>query len=215
MDCTAKTIKIRKTEYFLCLGVITAGLVCFCLRIGVGASGAVPLNTRLPVEEQISPVLLEVKDVIDFEPSPEIITEPDTEQELLDLLRSSTLRIDKPAQQNPPVKADKVDILPRWKTVRMRVTGYCACPICCGNSSDGITANMHRIRRGDVFAAADKKVPFGTHIIIPGYNSGRSIEVKDRGGLIQGNHLDLYFTNHKTAQKWGVKHLDVRVRLDE
>jgi 3D (Asp-Asp-Asp) domain-containing protein len=212
MDYTAKMIKIRKTEYFLWLGAIALGLFILYLRVGSDASVVVPLNTRLPVEEQVPPVLQEVREAMDFEPSLEIITESDMEQELLDLLRSSTLPIDEPVQQSPPVKAVKST---QWKTVRMQVTGYCACPICCGDSSDGITANMHRIRRGDVFAAADKKVPFGTRIIIPGYNRGRSIQVKDRGGLIRGNHLDLYFGSHKTAQKWGVKHLDVRVRLDE
>jgi 3D (Asp-Asp-Asp) domain-containing protein len=212
MDCAARTLIVRKRKYFLWLGGIAAGLLCVCLRIGVGASGAVPLNTRLPVEEQIMPVLQEVQEPVDSEPSSIIIVEPDTEQQLLDLMRSSTLNIDEPAQQNPPIKAVTS---PQWKTRRMRVTGYCACPICCKGSSDGITANMHRIRRGDVFAAADKKVPFGTRIIIPGYNRGRSIEVKDRGGLIRGNRLDLYFSNHQTAWKWGVKYLDVRVRVED
>jgi 3D (Asp-Asp-Asp) domain-containing protein len=211
MDCTAKTIKIYKKRYFLWLGVIAAGLFCICLKISTGASVVVPLNTRLPVEGQILPVVRGVRDAMDSG-SPSVIimeSQPDTEQQILDLMRSSTLQIEGPVQKSPSVKA----VTPsQWKTMRMRVTGYCACSGCCGSSSDGITANMHRIRRGDVFAAADKKIPFGTRIIIPGYNRGRSIEVKDRGGLIRGNHLDLYFSSHQTAQKWGVKDLNVRIR---
>jgi hypothetical protein len=160
MDCKAKTIKIRKRRYFLWLSGIAAGLLCICLKISTGASGAVPLNTRLPVvDEQLPPVVQEVQDAVNFEPSQMILVEsqPDMEQELLDLLRSSTLQIDEQVLPGPAVKAVKSS---QWKTVRMKVTGYCACPICCKGSSDGITANMHRICRGDVFAAADKKVPF-------------------------------------------------------
>ncbi|MHC4477489.1 MAG: 3D domain-containing protein [Planctomycetota bacterium] len=99
-----------------------------------------------------------------------------------------------------------------WETVRMRVTAYCPCRKCCGRFADGITASGHRTRPGDVFVAADKKYPFGTELIIPGYNKGRSVKVLDRGGLIRGNRLDVFFYSHRRAKKWGVKHLDVKLR---
>jgi 3D (Asp-Asp-Asp) domain-containing protein len=212
MEFAAKTMFFCRKRWYVWLGGITASLFCLCVEIDAGASGPIPLNTRLPVEEQNPPVLQEVQEPIISESSSAIVLEPDTEQELLGLLQSSSIKIDEPPRENPPVKIDKANKSPRWKVRRMRVTGYCACPICCGDSSDGITANMYRIRSGDTFAAADKKVPFGTRMIIPGYNRGRSIEVKDRGRLIQGNCLDLYFSNHQIAQKWGVKYLDVKIR---
>lgn len=118
------------------------------------------------------------------------------DQELLSLLKKSAVKV--PAQ-------------PRWKVVRMRVTAYCTCPRCCGNSSDGITANLHKIRPGDRFVAADKNFSFGTRMIIPGYNNERAVEVKDRGRLIKGHRLDVFFNSHKTAQKWGARYLDVLV----
>ncbi len=90
---------------------------------------------------------------------------------------------------------------PQWETVRMRVTAYCACRICCGRNSDGRTANMHRIRRGDVFVAADKRYRFGTELIVPGYNRDRAVEVMDRGRVIKGNRLDVFFNSHRTASK--------------
>ena len=99
-----------------------------------------------------------------------------------------------------------------WKTVRMRVTAYCACPKCCGNFSDGITANNHRIARGDVFAAADKKYAFMTDLVVPGYNNSQPIKVMDRGSAIKGNKLDLFFHSHKQALIWGVQYLDVKIR---
>jgi 3D (Asp-Asp-Asp) domain-containing protein len=100
----------------------------------------------------------------------------------------------------------------QWQTVRMRVTAYCACRRCCGKFADGITACGHKIRRGDTFAAADKRYSFGTEMVVAGYNKGKPIKVLDRGGAIRGNKLDVFFPTHKKARKWGVKYIDVKVR---
>jgi len=99
-----------------------------------------------------------------------------------------------------------------WQTVRMRVTAYCACRRCCGKFADGITACGHKIRRGDAFAAADRKYSFGTEMVVAGYNNGKPIKVLDRGGAIRGNKLDVFFPTHRKARKWGVKYIDVKVR---
>ncbi len=100
----------------------------------------------------------------------------------------------------------------QWQTVRMRVTGYCACRKCCGRFADGITACGHKIRRGDAFVAADRKYSFGTEMIVPGYNNDKPIKVLDRGGAIRGDKLDVFFHSHKEAQKWGVQYIDVEVK---
>lgn len=99
-----------------------------------------------------------------------------------------------------------------WQTERMRVTAYCACPKCCGKDAKGITACSYKIKEGDTFVAADKKYPFGSDVVIPGYNDGKPVEVLDRGGLIRGNRLDVFFPSHKEALKWGVKYLEVKIR---
>lgn len=99
-----------------------------------------------------------------------------------------------------------------WQTVKMRVTAYCPCRKCCGKYSDGITACGHKIRPGDALVAADKKYPFGTEILIPGYNDAEPVKVLDRGGVIRGNRLDVFFHRHEEALNWGVRHLDVKVR---
>ena len=101
-----------------------------------------------------------------------------------------------------------------WKSVQMRVTGYCPCSQCCGSFSDGITANNHHIQPGDTFVAADKSYQFGTEMVIPGYNSDRSVQVMDRGGVIKGNRLDLFFHTHQQALQWGVQHLDVLIKTN-
>ncbi|WP_146663651.1 3D domain-containing protein [Anaerohalosphaera lusitana] len=101
-----------------------------------------------------------------------------------------------------------------WVTVRMRVTAYCPCAKCCGKHANGITANGHKINWGDRFVASDKMFGFGTEMKIPGYNGGKSIKVKDRGRLIKGNRLDVFYNTHYTAKKWGTRYLDVKVRVN-
>ena len=206
MDCSANPLKIRKKKYFLWLSVIATGVLFLSIKLASDTSGAVPLNGRIPVQEEFVPAVeQEQTEDSDLELPSEAIVPQDSDQELVELLRQSL--------------TDNSDVFqpdaPKWKVVRMRVTGYCTCPKCCGKFSDGRTADMHRIRRGDVFVAADKKVPFGTQMIIPGYNNNNAVEVKDRGRLIYGNRLDLFFSDHKAAKKWGVKYLDVLVYVGE
>ena len=99
-----------------------------------------------------------------------------------------------------------------WQTVQMRVTAYCPCQKCCGKYSDGVTACGHKICPGDAFVAADKEYSFGTEMIIAGYKNGQPVKVLDRGGVIAGNRLDVFFHSHQEALKWGVRHLGVKVR---
>jgi 3D (Asp-Asp-Asp) domain-containing protein len=132
-----------------------------------------------------------------------------------------------PIAVESPLKADNQQVLDEsetkpvdgdsekdgeWQTVRMRVTAYCACPKCCGKNAKGITACNYKIKDGDSIVAADRKYPFGSEMIVPGYNGGKPVEVLDRGGLIKGNRLDVFFPSHEEALKWGVKYLDVKIR---
>ena len=98
-----------------------------------------------------------------------------------------------------------------WQTRVMRVTAYCSCRRCCGKFADGRTASHHRIRRGDVFAAADKRYSFGTELIVPGYNNNKPVQILDRGRVIKGDKIDIFFNSHRKARKWGIKYLDVKI----
>ena len=93
----------------------------------------------------------------------------------------------------------------------MRVTAYCPCEKCCGKNSERKTASGHRIQRGDTFVAADKRYPFGTEIIVPGYNNSKPVKVLDRGYAIRGNRMDVFFDSHQKAREWGVKYLPVKI----
>jgi 3D (Asp-Asp-Asp) domain-containing protein len=92
----------------------------------------------------------------------------------------------------------------------MIVTAYCPCKVCCGRYAARITASGHKIRHpGERFVAADRKIPFGTRLVIPGYAGNNPVPVLDRGGKIKGNRLDVYYSNHAEAKEWGVQQLKV------
>lgn len=100
----------------------------------------------------------------------------------------------------------------RARLVRMRVTAYCPCDICCGPKAAGITASGHTVAADNGrFVAADPVLAFGTRLVVPGYNSGRPVRVLDRGGAIRGRSLDVYFDDHETAREWGVRYLAVAI----
>jgi len=100
----------------------------------------------------------------------------------------------------------------RARLVRMRVTAYCPCDICCGPKAQGITASGHTVAADHGrFVAADPVLAFGTRLVVPGYNGGRPVRVLDRGGAIKGRSLDVYFDDHETAREWGVRYLAVAI----
>jgi 3D (Asp-Asp-Asp) domain-containing protein len=101
---------------------------------------------------------------------------------------------------------------PGTRLVRMRVTAYCPCEICCGPLAAGITASGHRVNVDQgKFVAADPVLAFGTRLVIPGYNEGQAVRVLDRGGAIRGRSLDVYFDDHEVARQWGVRYLPVAI----
>lgn len=55
--------------------------------------------------------------------------------------------------------------------------------------------------------AADLRIlPFGSRVIIPGYNGGKPCTVIDTGGAIHGNKLDVFFWYSHEAVHWGRRH---------
>jgi len=117
---------------------------------------------------------------------------------------------EKDSPENPP--PIRTQITPKVENkIRMNVSAYCPCSKCCGEYADGMTACGYKISKGDRFVAAPKEYPFGTEMIIPGYNGGKAVKVLDRGGAIKGNKLDLYFDTHQEALQWGRQYLDVIV----
>ena len=56
--------------------------------------------------------------------------------------------------------------------------------------------------------AAPSNFAFGTELIVDGH----TYTVQDRGGAINGNHLDIYFSNHQAALNFATGYYDVYVK---
>jgi len=98
------------------------------------------------------------------------------------------------------------------RQIAMTVTAYCPCAKCCGRWADGFTASGKPVTaNGGKFCAADRSIPFGTMISIPGYNGGKPVPVLDRGGAIKGNRIDVYYDSHSEALRWGRQTLTVTI----
>lgn len=108
----------------------------------------------------------------------------------------------------------------------LETTGYCKCKKCTGwrrtwygkpvyssgpnkgqYKAVGVTASGTKARKGTI-AADITRYPFGTVMYVPGYGYGR---VEDRGSAIQKDHIDLFFSKHKDAVKWGRQVKRVRI----
>jgi len=99
------------------------------------------------------------------------------------------------------------------RMVTMEVTAYCACKKCCGSHAKGLTASGRPVTfNGGRFVAADTRLfPYGTKLIVPGYNDEKPVEVIDRGGAIKGYHIDIFMPTHLQAVAWGKRRLTVTI----
>jgi 3D (Asp-Asp-Asp) domain-containing protein len=88
------------------------------------------------------------------------------------------------------------------------ITAYCPCETCCGSYADGITASGHIAQEGITVAADTSLLPYGTEIMI----DGEEYIVQDCGGAINGNRIDIFFADHKTALSYGRQIHEVFVR---
>jgi len=93
-----------------------------------------------------------------------------------------------------------------------RITAYCPGACCCGKWADPSTV----LRAGGrVFAdgtpvegqalkavAAPEEIPLGTILYLEGVGP---VTVRDRGGAITGQRIDLFHATHDDALRWGVQ----------
>ena len=84
------------------------------------------------------------------------------------------------------------------------LTAYCPCTICCekwGGSPVGKTTSIGvGAYQGVTFAVDPKVIPYGSKIYIEGVGVGIAT---DCGGAIKNKRIDVYFTDHNDANKFG------------
>lgn len=95
----------------------------------------------------------------------------------------------------------------KGKLIQAEITAY--------NEPIGkLTASGTPVNVGQV-ASDPNVVPMGKWVLIPGaeeYNDGKGCsKVTDTGGKVKGNVLDLFVGSESKAQRWGRRHLPVRV----
>ena len=81
-------------------------------------------------------------------------------------------------------------------------SGYCNCPICCGQWSGGPTASgaMPTANHTIAVDAANPFVPIGTHVVM----NGVEYVVEDTGAFARyGVQFDVYYDNHAAASAHG------------
>jgi len=90
---------------------------------------------------------------------------------------------------------------------RFKVTAYCACSKCCGPNAKGITYSGALPSHNHTIAVDPKVIPLGSTVIV----GGNRYRAEDIGGAIKGNRIDIYFSTHEEALKFGIQRLEVKL----
>lgn len=87
------------------------------------------------------------------------------------------------------------------------LTAYCACPICCGQWSNGYTAAGTLATEGRTIAVDPGVVPYGSKVLLI-WPDGTQHEyiAEDCGSGINGNRIDVFIADHEAARVFGVQH---------
>lgn len=109
------------------------------------------------------------------------------------------------ARREVPVIIKNVAITSRestpLRTIWCEITAYSPTVAEC-DSNPTRTASGKTVYVGGI--AADLRIlPFGSKVIIPGYNGGNPCTVIDTGGAIKGNKLDVFMWSAHEAIHWG------------
>ena len=80
------------------------------------------------------------------------------------------------------------------------ITYYCSCADCCGYWSGGPTASGSYPVADWTVAADPDVLPLGTHI----YINGHEYCVEDTGSGVEGQHIDIYVSDHQLAVNNGI-----------
>jgi len=120
-------------------------------------------------------------------------------------------------QDKERIRVGQTLVLPEERRVKpgqsytvsgVKVTAYCSCAICCNKAKgagDGKTSTGSKACQGTL-AVDSHAIPMGSTISITTAD-GRQITgtAKDTGSRIKGKKIDVWFADHDTATRFGVK----------
>ena len=100
-----------------------------------------------------------------------------------------------------------------------RLTAYCSCYYCCGSyalnrpvdefGNEIVYGSIgETLIEGYSIAVDPDVIPYGTEVIIDGV----TYKAQDCGGMIDGNEIDVYFSDHKKAEEFEVQYKDVYLK---
>jgi len=101
------------------------------------------------------------------------------------------------------------------KLGEFKLTAYCSCSKCCGKYADNrpngkvVGATGEELIAGYSIAVDPKVIPYGTVVLI----NGQEYKAMDCGGKVKGNRIDVYFSDHSEAVKFGVQTAEVTAKI--
>ena len=88
----------------------------------------------------------------------------------------------------------------------MKCTAYCPCESCSDNYGRQ-THSGKMAEAGRTIAVDPSIIDIGSKVKI-----GKHIYVaEDVGGLVQGDHIDIFFDTHEEVEEWGVRYIKCAV----
>lgn len=120
--------------------------------------------------------------------------------------RTATRQASATLHSDRVVSRDSVPVV----TILCEVTAYSPTRSEC-DAAPLVTASGQKVRVGGIAADLDV-LPFGSIVLIPGYNGGKPCQVVDTGGAIRGNKLDVFMRTAHEAIHWG-RRRNVRVTV--
>ena len=150
---------------------------------------------------------------------------------ILSLLLLIPTEIISQTQQLEPIQVSILDTIEIPEPVKISkfvslgdflVTAYCSCYICCQEHSlnrpvdkygnEIVYGSIGQVLTPQYSIAVDPRViPYGTKV----YFDRKEHLAQDCGGSIKQNRIDLYFSDHQEARKWGKQYHEVFILVED
>lgn len=82
-----------------------------------------------------------------------------------------------------------------------RITAYCPCDECSEGYGRRTSTGTHAVS-GRTIAVDPEVISYGTEIVIDGH----VYVAEDCGGMVNGDHIDIFFDTHEEVEEFEVQH---------